>query len=84
MALKWPWRSRPEVRSSSYADKIVSQLLASASGASDGGALGALETAARLWGVGLSSATVKPDNIALRSVSPAVLDSVGRSLCRQR
>ena len=83
MALKWPWRSRPEVRSSSYADKIVSQLLASASGASDGGALGALETAARLWGVGLSSATVKPDNIALRSVSPAVLDSVGRSLCRQ-
>ena len=80
--MKWPW-SRPEVRSSSYTDKIVSRLLSSASGASDGGALGSLETASRLWGAGLSSATVKPDNIALRSVSPAVLDSVGRSLCRQ-
>ena len=81
--MKWPW-SRPEVRSSSYADKIVSQLLASASGASDGGgALGALEAASRIWGAGLSSVSVSPDSLALRSVSPAVLDSVGRSLCRQ-
>ena len=78
----WPW-SRPEVRSSSYADKIVSQLLSSASGASaEGGALGALETAARIWGAGLSSATVKPDNVALKGVSAVVLDSIGRSLCR--
>ena len=53
-----------------------------ASAASDGSALAALETASRLWGAGLASASVKPDNVALRSVSPVVLDSIGRSLCR--
>ena len=81
MAVKWPW-SRPEVRSASYTDQVISQILSSASGASDGSALAAIETAARWWGLGLASATVKPDNMALRSVSPAVLDSIGRSLCR--
>ena len=78
----WPW-SKPEVRSSNYTEQIVSQLLAGASGANDGSALAALETAARIWGAGLSSATLKPENnLALRSVSPAVLDAVGRGLCR--
>ena len=80
----WPW-SRPEVRSSSYADKIVSQLLSSASGASaEGGALGALETAARIWGAGLSSATVKPDNVALKGHTAVVLDSIGRAALPRR
>ena len=79
--MKWPW-SRPEIRSSSYTDQVIAQIMASASGASDGSALAAIETAARWWGAGLASATVKPDNLALRSVSPAILDSVGRSLCR--
>ena len=80
--MKWPW-SKPEVRSSSYTDQIISQIMASASGASDGSALAALESAARIWGAGLSSATLKPENnLALRSVSPAVLDAVGRGLCR--
>ena len=77
----WPW-SRPEVRSANYTEQVISQLLASASGASDGGALGALETASRIWGAGLSSVSVSPDSLALRSVTPAVLDSIGRSLCR--
>ena len=82
MAVKRPW-NRPEVRSSSYADKIVSQIMASASGANDGRALAALEVGARWWGAGLASATVKPEkSLALRSVTPAVLDSIGRSLCR--
>ena len=79
--MKWPW-ARPEVRSANYTDQVVAQIMASAAGASDGSALAAIETAARLWGAGLSSATVKPDNLALRSVSPAILDSIGRSLCR--
>ena len=79
--MKWPW-SRPEVRSANYTDQVISQLLASASGASDGGALGSLETASRIWGAGLSSVSVSPDRLALRSVTPAVLDSIGRSLCR--
>ena len=74
-------RRSPEVRES-YADQVISRIMASASGASDGSALAAIETAARWWGSGLSSATVKPDNVALRSVTPAILDSIGRSLCR--
>ena len=82
--MKWrPWR-RPEVRASSesYSDLVVSRLLAAASGVGDGGALAAIETAARWWGLGLSSATVTPSNLATRAITPSVLDSVGRSLCR--
>ena len=80
--MKWPW-SKPEVRSSSYADTVIARIMASAGAESDGSALAALETASRIWGAGLSSATVKPENnLALRSVSPAILDSIGRSLCR--
>ena len=77
----WPW-ARPEIRSSSYTDQAIAQLLASASGASDGSALAAIETAARWWGLGLSSATVTPSNLATRAITPSVLDSIGRSLCR--
>ena len=79
--MKWPWSRPPEVRSS-YTDQVISQLLGSAIGASDGSALAAIETSARWWGLGLASASVKPDNMALKSVSATVLDSIGRSLCR--
>ena len=63
---------------------VVARIMASASaGVGDGGALAAIETAARWWGSGLASATVKPeDNLALKSVSPLVLDAIGRALCR--
>ena len=77
----WPWR-KPEVRSANYTDQVIAQIMASASGASDGGALAVIEASARWWGSGLASATVKPDNVALRSVSPGILDSIGRNLCR--
>ena len=80
MAVKWPW-SRPEVRES-YTDQVISRIMASASGASDGGALAAIETAARWWGSGLASASVSPSNITLAAVSPTILDSIGRALCR--
>ena len=56
--------------------------MASASAASDGGALAALETSAKWWGLGLASATVKPSEIALAALTPSVLDTIGRSLCR--
>ena len=72
---------RPEVRES-YTDQVVARIMASASGASDGSLLAAIETASRWWGLGLASATVKPSNLALKSVSPLVLDSIGRALCR--
>ena len=72
-----------EVRETSYTDQVVARLIRAATGVGgDGSTLAAVETAARWWGAGLSSATVKPDNLALRSVSPPVLDSIGRSLCR--
>ena len=77
----WPWR-RPEVRSANYTDQAVSRLLAAASAKGDGGALGAIETAARWWGAGLASARVTPSSSALDSVTPGVLDTVGRALCR--
>ena len=80
--MRWWPLARPEVRSANYADQVISQILSSASGASDGGALAAIETASRIWGAGLSSATVKPDTPALKGVSAVVLDSIGRSLCR--
>ena len=31
---------------------------------------------------GLASATVSPSNLALRSITPSVLDGIGRRLCR--
>ena len=44
--------------------------------------LAAVEASARLWGSGLASATVKPDNLALQAITPTILDSIGRNLCR--
>ena len=79
--MKWPW-SKPEVRES-YTDQVIGTLIhAASSGVGDRSSLGAVEVASRLWGSGLASATVKPDNVALRSVTSAVLDSIGRGLCR--
>ena len=75
------FRRRPEVRES-YTDMAVARIMANAGGASDGAALAAVETAARLWGAGLSSATVTPSSATLEGVTPPVLDAIGRSLCR--
>ena len=74
-------RRRVEVRES-YTDTVIARLIAASAGVSDGGALAAIETASRWWGFGLASATVKPDNLALRAVTPTILDSIGRGLCR--
>ena len=73
MAVKWPW-SRPEVRES-YTDQVIAQIMANASGASDGGALAVIEASARIWGSGLASASVRPDNLSLRAITPS-LDSI--------
>ena len=66
----------------SFTDTVIARLVAASAGVGDGGALAAIETAARWWGFGLASATVKPSHIALRAVTPAILDSIGRALCR--
>ena len=58
MAMKfWPW-SRPEVRSANYTDQIIAQIISHASGASDGSALAAIETAARMVGKRFSECNV--------------------------
>ena len=83
---------RREVRES-YTDTVIARLVAASAGAGDGGALAAIETAARWWGFGLASATVKPSTLtslenrvpvssALASITPSVLDTIGRALCR--
>ena len=77
----WPWH-KPEVRSANYTDQVIAQILASASGASESGALAAVEASARLWGSGLASATIKPSNISLAAITPTILDSIGRNLLR--
>ena len=72
-----------EVRETSYTDQVVARLIRAATGVGgDGSTLAAVETAARWWGAGLSTAVLKPSTTALRAVTPAILDSVGRSLCR--
>ena len=86
--MKWPW-SKPEVRaSSSYTDQVVSRLVAASAGVGDGGALAALETASKWWGLGLSSASVKPATLRslrsrLRYLTPLAVrfaDPVNRSM----
>ena len=77
----WPW-ARLEVRSANYTDQVIAQIMARATGASDGSALAAIETSAKWWGLGLASATVTPDNLATRAITPSVLDNIGRALCR--
>ena len=74
-------RRRVEIRES-YTDTVIARLVAASAGVGDGGALAAIETAARWWGSGLASATVKPSNIALAAITPSLLDAVGRALCR--
>ena len=71
-----------EVRERSYTDTVIARLVAASAGAGDGGALAAIETAARWWGFGLASATVKPSTLALDAITPSVLDTIGRALCR--
>ena len=75
-------RPRVEVRDSSYTDTVIARLVAASAGVGDGSALAAIETAARWWGLGLASATVKPENLALDALTPSALDTIGRALCR--
>ena len=42
---------RPEIRES-FTDTVIARLVAASMGGSEGGALGAIETASRWWGAG--------------------------------
>ena len=82
LGLRKSAQPRVEVRES-YTDMAVARLVSAASSVGgSGGALGAIEVASRWWGSGLASATVTPSTSALASITPSVLDAIGRSLCR--
>ena len=71
----------PETESGDYTVRIVTGLERAAHGEiANPDALALAEACAGLWERAISSATVQPDSIALRSVSPSVLALAGRAL----
>ena len=80
--MRWPW-SRPEIRSSSFTDLVLTaQSYAAAGTTSSVRALAALEVASGLWSRSLSTANVEPASGALAGLSPSVLSDIGAQLCR--
>ena len=82
--MKLPWQNR-EIRqqASNYTDAIIAQLTADASGsATNVGGLGALEICAGLWGRAFMAATVSPDTIATRALTPSIMQLIGRELVK--
>ena len=78
--MKIPFLNRPETRGS-YTDAIVEALLKEASGQpASVASLGVTEACAGLWGRSFASATVTPVNMATESLTPAVLEIIGRRL----
>ena len=81
----WPFGRRPEVRQASgYTTSIVDALEAAAvGGGAVSAATAAVETAAGLWGRCLSMATVTPQTVRTRALTPSTLEIVGRELARR-
>ena len=78
----WGFGNKTEHRADAT-DAIVSALLAGAAGtgaAPHSEALAAVEIAAGLWSRAFASATVAPDTLATRALTPSVLAALGRGL----
>ena len=81
--MKWPWEKETEHRAG-LTDLLVQHITDTAGGASavpDG--LAALEIASGLWGRAFSSAKVEGEGLAQRSITPSVLEMIGRQLVRR-
>ena len=76
-----PDPASPEIRES-FTSELIARLADATAGLGDGRALAAIETSARWWGFGLASARLTPSSRELASITPSVLDTMGRSLCR--
>ena len=77
----WPFRRAEERADIDATDAVVASILASAAGIrADPLALFAAEAAIGLWERSISTATVRPDSFALRSVTAPVLALIGRQL----
>ncbi len=82
--MRWPWSKR-EKRESSFTDALVTQILATASGASLAlpTTIAALETAANLYARAFAAAKVQGPAWAQVALSPACLGMIGRALIRE-
>ena len=79
--MKIPFLDRFETRAA-YTDAVVQALLQTAGGSTTASvsSLGVVEAAAGLWGRSFASATVTPSNLVTDSLTPAVLEAIGRRL----
>ena len=79
--MRIPFLNRPETRAG-YTDAIVQALLQEATGSTTASvaSLGVVEACAGLWGRSFASATVTPFNPVTESLTPAVLEAIGRRL----
>ena len=75
------FRQQPETRANAT-DVLVSAIQTAAAGIStgDSSAIAALECAAGMWSRAFAAATVQPDTLATRAITPAVMSSIGRQL----
>ena len=81
--MKWPWKTRPEIRSSNYTDlALAAQYYSAAGTTSHVSLIAALEVASGIWGRSLAAAGVEPASAALAGLTPSVLADIGTQLCR--
>ena len=79
--MNWPWKTETRAAPTNYTDRVVSEILARASGAAvDSGAIAATEAAVGMFERCISSATVTPQNPMTASVTPEILALAGRAL----
>ena len=80
--MNWPpWKTETRAAPTDYTDKIVSEILARATGTTaDVRALAATEAAVGMFERCIGSATVTPQNPLTAAVTPSVLMLVGRAL----
>ena len=82
--MRWPWSNR-EKRESSFTDALVTQILATATGASlaEPTTIAALECAANLYARGFAAAKVQGPAWVQAVLDPACLALIGRALIRE-
>ena len=79
--MKIPFLDRFETRAA-YTDAVVQALLQTAGGSTTASvsSLGVVEACAGLWGRSFASARITPSNLVTDSLTPAVLEAIGRRL----
>ena len=76
------FRKQPPETRASATDVLVSAIQTAAAGISteNASAIAALEVAAGMWSRAFAAATVKPQTLATRAITPAIMASIGRQL----